>query len=226
MSKLSPFAGLALTLLLLPGCAVFGSKDTDRKLESELANLMLDHQILETRLSLTEDRVIDLQTQVNEIHEKVYSGAATEATEAPAKGAPRKEQAKPAAQPIVQSGAETAYKAALDTFMAHKYKQAEAMFGDFLKKYPKSSLLPNAGYWLGECYYAQKRYDEAILSFQNVVKNYPKHQKAADSLLKTGYSYDKLGDEANARFYLEQVLESYPNTRAAALARAMLSGQA
>lgn len=206
--------------VLLSGCAVFGSKDADERLESELSNLMLDQQILETRLSLAEDRVISLQTQVNEIHEGVYSGAQKDAPvpEAAVKPVQKKEEAKSAAP----SGAEAAYKAALDTFMAHKYKQAEGMFADFMKKYPKSSLIPNAGYWLGESHYAQKRYDEAILNFQSVVKNYPKHHKAADSLLKTGYSYEKLGDRQNARFYLEQVLEIYPNTRAASLARTML----
>lgn len=214
------FTCLALIALLLPGCALFGSKEADEKLESELGNLMLDHQILETRMSLAEDRIISLQTQVNEIHEKVYSGAKAEAT-APAAAvpAPKKDAPKPAVGPAVDS----AYKKALDTFMAHKYKESEAMFADFIKKYPKSSFMPNAGYWLGESYYAQKRYDEAILSFQSVVSKYPRHQKAADSLLKTGYSYERLGDKANARFYLGQVLDLYPDTRAASLARAMLA---
>lgn len=218
MFKFRSFTCLALTALLLSGCAVFGSNEADEKLESELGNLMLDHQILETRLSLAEDRIISLQTQVNEIHEKEYSGGKTAAPQ------PAPVVKKDAPKPAVAPSGESAYKSALDTFMARKYKESEAMFADFIKKYPKSSFMPNAGYWLGESYYAQKRYDEAILSFQSVVSKYPKHQKAADSLLKTGYSYERLGDKANARFYLEQVLELYSGTRAASLARAMLAG--
>lgn len=224
MFKARSFTCLALMVLILPGCAVFGSKEVDEKLESELGSLMLDNQILETRLSLAEDRIISLQTQVNEIHEKTYDGAGKTAAEPTQVAAtPKKDTPKPAAAPTASPSADSAYKKALETFMARKYKESEAMFADFIKKYPKSSFMPNAGYWLGEAYYAQKRYDEAILSFQSVVSKYSKHQKAADSLLKTGYSYERLGDKANARFYLEQVLEIYPDTRAASLARTMLA---
>jgi tol-pal system protein YbgF len=221
MFNVRTFVCLALTALLLSGCAVFGSKETDEHLESELGNLMLDNQILETRLSLAEDRIITLQTQVNEIYEKAHGGAVKDESVKAEAPAIKKEAANPAAQPVA---ADEAYKKALDTFMARKYKESEAMFIDFGKKYPQSSFMPNAGYWLGESYYAQKRYAEAILNFQSVVNKYPKHQKAADSLLKTGYSYECLGDKANARFYLEQVLEIYPTTHAASLARAMLAG--
>lgn len=245
MSNVRLIACLALAVPLLSGCALFGSSETDKKLESDLSNLMLDQQILETRLSLTEDRVISLQTQINEFHGGTQNGAKKPApkaaaskpatsTAAPKASAPKATASKPASQakpaaavapqftPAKASG-EALYKNALDAFMARKYKQSEGLFVEFTQKYPKSSLMPNAGYWLGECYYAQKRYDEAILSFQGVVSSYPRHQKASDSLLKTGYSYDQIGDKANARFYLEQVIELYPTADAAKKARNLLA---
>lgn len=215
MSKLRFLPCLALAALLVPGCAVFGSKEADEKLESELAGLMLDHQILETRLSLAEDRIIALQTQVNEVQDECFKDLKKPET-------PKPVPAKKSAPPAGSGDMGTDYKNALDAFMARKYKESEAMFKAFMQKYPKSKLMPNAGYWLGECHYAQGRFDEAILSFQSVTRAWPKHHKAADSLVKTGYSYVRLGDKANARFYLEQVLVSYPGSRAAALAQAEL----
>lgn len=211
---------LSLIVLCLPGCAMFGSKEADERLENELSTLMLDQQILETRLSLAEDRIISVQGQLKEMQEKEFNAGKKDSTKAEAK----KDQSKQASQPAsAQNEVQTAYKVALDTFYSKKYKESEALFKQFMKKYPDSSLMPNAGYWLGECYYGQKRYDEAILSFQSVVGAYPKHHKAADSLLKTGYSYERLGDKENARFYLQQFMEKYPKSESAPLARAALS---
>lgn len=209
---------LVLAALLAPGCSVFGSKEVDEKLEAELAGLMLDHQILETRLSLAEDRIISLQTQFNEVQEHIFQAEKKAEPAAPA--APKAPKKSPA--PAAPGNLQGDYQSALDAFMARKYKESEAQFTAFVKRYPGSKFIPNAGYWLGECYYAQGRFDEAILSFQSVTRNYPKHHKAADSLVKTGYSYERLGDKANARFYLEQVQASYPNSRASSLAKAAL----
>jgi tol-pal system protein YbgF len=115
-----------------------------------------------------------------------------------------------------------AYTTALNTLEAGQAQVAEALFTNFLTSYPASSLAPNAEYWLGECFYSQKRYSDAILAFQNVTAQYPKHNKASASLLKTAYAYERLSDVQNAIFYLQQLLENYPASEPEALARAAL----
>lgn len=150
--------------------------------------------------------------------------AATSST----KGAPPKKASTSASKPgnfgttVKLSADKVAYNAALATLEKGNATQAERMFKDFLAAYPQSSLAPNAGYWLGEAYYSQKRYDMAILTFQDVVSNYPKHSKAAASLLKTGYSYRAMGDKANAAFYLNALISDFPSSEPAALARPAL----
>ena len=42
-------------------------------------------------------------------------------------------------------------------------------------------------------------------------------------MLKIGMSYQRMSDNQNARFYLEQVVSQHPGTRAANLARQQLS---
>ncbi|MDR2892285.1 MAG: tol-pal system protein YbgF [Deltaproteobacteria bacterium] len=121
-----------------------------------------------------------------------------------------------------KSAERTAYDRALATFDSGQAQGAEALFTDFMRLYPQSDLAPNAEYWLGECFYTQKRYGEAILAFQNVAAQYPEHNKAAAALLKTGYSYEHLSDPQNARFYLQQLLEYYPKSEPAPLARKAL----
>lgn len=224
MFKVRAIMGLCLSTLLLSGCALFGSKETDQKLEQEISALMLDQQILETRLSLAEDRVIAVQEHLNEIQEHLFTADKKTTPAVEVHSRPKiLEKASPKAQSAPSSTASAIYKDALVVYNAGNYKQAESMFKDFVQKYPKNSLAANAGYWLGESYYSQARYADAILAFQAVVRQYPRHDKAAASLLKTGYSYERLADKPNARFYLEQLLENYPKSEPAPLARATLN---
>ena len=93
----------------------------------------------------------------------------------------------------------------------------------FLESYPSSAYAPNALYWIGESHYSQSQWDQAILSFKDVVARFPKHAKAADALLKLGMCYEKLKDKDNARFHYEALLEDFPGSRAAGLAKPKLA---
>ncbi|MFW5734131.1 MAG: tol-pal system protein YbgF [Oceanidesulfovibrio sp.] len=98
-------------------------------------------------------------------------------------------------------------------------EKGRQMLRAFLMEHPDSPLVPNAYYWLGETYYHDKRYAQAILTFKEVTSRFPKDPKAAASMLKIGYSYEMLGDKANARFYLNALIEDYPKSEPAKLAR-------
>ncbi len=115
-----------------------------------------------------------------------------------------------------------AYDKALAAYNSGRYTEGEKLFAQFLQTYPSGRLAPNAGYWLGECYYSQRKFDSAILAFKNVVGKFPRHEKAAASLLKTGYSYAALGDNENARFYIQMLIDDFPNSQTAAMGRKKL----
>ncbi len=93
------------------------------------------------------------------------------------------------------------------------------MFLQFVRENPKSSLLPNALYWLGETWYHEQEYGEAILSFKDVAGRFPDHNKAPAAMLKIGYCYERLNDTNNARFYLQALIDEYPKSEPARLAR-------
>src|SRR6267143_1441576 len=44
--------------------------------------------------------------------------------------------------------------------------KARELFQDFMNRYPKDELAANAQYWLGETYYAEKKWNDAIVEFQ------------------------------------------------------------
>ncbi|GJL65540.1 MAG: hypothetical protein NPIRA05_05110 [Nitrospirales bacterium] len=96
-------------------------------------------------------------------------------------------------------------------------------FRQFLQEYPRSSLASNAQYWLGECYYGQRQYGQAIREFERVMSRYPTSEKVPAALLKIGYSHLGLHDKKAARSMFRQLVRTYPKSHAASKAYARLT---
>ncbi len=102
------------------------------------------------------------------------------------------------------------------------YRTAIARFKEFLKKNPKSRLANNAQYWIGECHYALREFDQAIVEFDTVRRKYPQGEKVPAALLKQGFAFAELGEKVNARLVLQELVEKYPQSQEAARAKTRL----
>ena len=127
---------------------------------------------LETAKKRQQDFYLDLDTRLR----KFETAESTNAAVNPENGA----NSKPASDPA-KEGQE--YEAALNQFKAGKYKEAAAGFGAFVQKYPASSLAPNAQYWLGNAWYAQRDCKRAIEAQSVVTTKYADSAKAPDAWL-------------------------------------------
>jgi tol-pal system protein YbgF len=125
------------------------------------------------------------------------------------------------AQPA--ANAQEHYDNALHLFRNGQYDAARDGFESYLQKYPKSSLTDNAQFWLGECYYAQKRYGEAISAYEKTIKEYPKSDKVSSAMLKQGMAFLELGDSTAGKILLKKVVKEYPNSNQAKIARSKLA---
>ena len=94
------------------------------------------------------------------------------------------------------------YENAIKLLWANKYEQAEKELTE-LKKLKPNDLMPNIQYWLGEVYYANKNFQQAIIEFGEGFSNYPDSIKGPDNLLKLGLSFSNLNkkNEACSAFY-------------------------
>jgi tol-pal system protein YbgF len=115
-----------------------------------------------------------------------------------------------------------AYQAALERLKSRDYAGAEQALQDFIASYPQSLLIDNAKYWMGEAYYVEHRYPEALEAFQRVMREHPDSRKVPDALLKVGYAYYELKRYRESREALSKVLKQYPDAPAAAEARERL----
>ncbi len=97
------------------------------------------------------------------------------------------------------------YENAIKLLWANKFKRAELELLE-LKNINPEDLMPNIQYWLGEVYYANKNFEQAIIEFGEGFKSYPNSIKGPDNLLKLGLSFsnlDRKNDACNAFFELE-----------------------
>jgi tol-pal system protein YbgF len=117
---------------------------------------------------------------------------------------------------------EEMYEAAVGQVKGGNPKKGRETLSDFVTKYPNHKLVPNALYWKGEAFYAEKDYENAILTFQDVVDKYPRGEKAPDAMYKQGLSFLALKDSKNARILLDLVQKKYPKSKAAEMAKKKL----
>ena len=118
----------------------------------------------------------------------------------------------PASSTSESDEADRLYKRALQEYQQNNHEVAIVLFKQYLRQYPKASLAGNAQYWIGESLYAQKQFEAAIVAFDEVIRKYPEDNKVPASLLKQGYAFAELKDVRNARFFLQQVQQKYPNS--------------
>ena len=162
---------------------------------------------LETAKKRQQDFYLDLDTRLRKFEPNAGSSAAVD----PASGANS-----PAADPARES---KDYEAALNQFKAAKYKEAAWAFSAFVKKYPDSSLAPNAQFWLGNAWIAQRNCTKAIEAHSVVTTKHADSPKAPDSWLAMANCQQEMGNPTAARRSLETVVTKYPNSQAADTAR-------
>ena len=114
------------------------------------------------------------------------------------------------------------YASAYQTFKNGNYPKAREAFQSFLAAYPAGEYSDNAQFWIGECFFFEKKYEKAILEYEKVTKKFPSSNKVPYALLKQGISFQNLGDKVSAKLLLQQVIKDYPNTSQARIARSKL----
>jgi tol-pal system protein YbgF len=115
------------------------------------------------------------------------------------------------------------YNTAYRDLIRGNYQLALQGFRQFMQEYPNNELADNAQYWIGEVFYAQGRFPDAIQEFEKVVKLYRSGDKTSSAILKIGYAYLSIGETEQGKIYLEEVIKDYPDSQEANLAKGRLA---
>ncbi len=114
------------------------------------------------------------------------------------------------------------YKEAYELFKSGEYKDSRNKFKAIIGKFREGELLDNSYFWLAETYYKEGLFEDAIISYETLVKNFPKSDKVPGALLKQAYSFLELPDRRTAEAILEQLVERFPDSKEAELAKKKL----
>jgi len=197
-----------------------GVKDDMRAVPSQYQDLLrrIDQLSLDVQ-KVSQDLAAGRPPAQGEAAEKAAKEQAPSKKPEAKTGAPAAAAPQAAAPPAANISPQEAYRMAYNDYLKGNYDLAVESFRLYRQQFPASPLADNALYWIGECRFSQKKYEEAIDNFNEVILTYPEGDKAAAAHLKKGISYMELGkkDEALAAFKL--LVAKYPLQEEARIAQ-------
>jgi tol-pal system protein YbgF len=118
---------------------------------------------------------------------------------------------------------QNAYRDAFSLVREGRYAKAAIAFQKFLESYGGGRYADNAHYWLGEVYYADRKYDQSLAAFQSLVTRFPDSPKRLGAQLKIGFAQHELGKTEAAVAALKKLAAEHPQSAEARLAQDRLS---
>jgi tol-pal system protein YbgF len=113
------------------------------------------------------------------------------------------------------------FDAAMNLLSRAQYDQASQAFRSFAEAHPDDDRASAALYWTGDiAYSAKKDYPEAARDFAELLKKYPKAQRAPEGMLKLGLSLFELNQMKEGCSALAALPAKYPGANAAIATRA------
>ncbi len=173
----------------------------------------------EERVKALEDRNRSMEDRFKAVEAKIDSVASKQA-EAEKAAATAKEISPEGKGPITGMG--EIYKDAFEAYQRGDMEGSRKKFEAFLKQYPHTELSDNAQFWIGETYYAKRDYERAILEYEKAIAKYPEGDKVPAAMLKQAFSFLELGDKTNGKNLLRRVMERYPRSEQAEVAKKRL----
>jgi len=183
--------------------------EADRR--ADFGNLSSQISALQGQLEDTNYRLSQLSQQIASTNQDLKA-----VRSATSPGVPQPPGIAPVSDP------ETLYQTAYSDYLRGNYDLALLGFRQYLESFPETDLADNASYWIGECYYRQQKYADAIAEYDKVLSQWPRSDKTASAQLKRGYAQIELGRKDEGVRQLQGVVRDFPNSDEANLARQRL----
>ncbi|HJN77962.1 MAG TPA: tetratricopeptide repeat protein [Myxococcota bacterium] len=120
------------------------------------------------------------------------------------------------------AGAEELLAEAEAHLVGGRPKIARVMIEKFLRDYPEHEKATEARYRYAETHFNEEDYPRAILLFEEVVTSDPKSPWAPWAMVRQGECFQRMGQDAEATLFWQDVIARYPKTQAAKDAKELL----
>lgn len=115
------------------------------------------------------------------------------------------------------------FDTAIDSFRNGDFRQAAVQLSVMRDRFPDSPYAPSVLFWYASAQYALREFKSAIASYGSFLTAHAKHPRAADARLNLGLSQADAGDRVAARKSLQMVVDQFPESNAAVVAKERLS---
>lgn len=224
------FLLLSLTAVLIvsSACGTFRSKDRDTDqdgMKKEMEDLQKSVTQINLKMANLENQVEFLEARLNEMGQR-ENMPAKPGEQAPQKPEMRPETESPKNEDVAGYASlspEELYQQAIILINQKNYPLGVRLLRKFVAENPSSDQADKAQFWIGEAFFLQKDFNKAIQEYSLVIKNYPNGNNAPDAYLKSAMAYEELKQPKEAENTLRELLERFPDSSAATVAKMKLT---
>jgi len=109
-------------------------------------------------------------------------------------------------------------------FQKGDYRLARSYWEEYLKRYPKGRWVGQTYYWIGETYFKEKNYEEAIIYYQKLIDLPEPNPFKPKAMLKQAEAFLQLKDKKAAEVVLKKLVKTFPGTQEAKEGEKILKG--
>jgi TolA-binding protein len=177
-----------------------------------------------------------LSARLDELSQRLDSQSRPQGAPSGSRPAPLPTPAPGGARAPGDATAEESYKTAYLDFTKGNYTLAIAEFREFVRRYPDAAQADAAQYWIGESYFsmgrtaasagqaekAREALEQSVQEFRKVFVNYPRGTQVPTALYKEALALVELKQMKVARARLQYLVDNFPQSEEAPLARERL----
>ena len=197
--KLKSFLSI-ITICQFSGCGVYEAQVND--------SIEVHNQGIENRVTSLENKIDALKQELNQLEMMIQSQA--------------RDKSEQKLKSNNSGNAKESFESSFELLRKGDYVSAEIALREYIKDFPMGSYTDDAKYWLAESLFSQDKFSEALDIFNEIIVEYPGSEKMMESILKSGFSYQELGDLSSAETIFIRVIRDYPNSSASRLAEERL----
>jgi len=197
--KLKSFLSI-IAICQFSGCGVYEAQVND--------SIEVQNQGIENRVTSLENKIDALKQELNQLEMMIQSQA--------------RDKSEQKLKSNNSGNAKESFESSFELLRKGDYVSAEIALREYIKDFPMGSYTDDAKYWLAESLFSQDKYSEALDIFNEIIVEYPGSEKMMESILKSGFSYQELGDLSSAEAIFMRVIRDYPNSSASSLAEERL----
>lgn len=125
-------------------------------------------------------------------------------------------------KPESEETPQTVYERGQTYYKSRDFVKSRDTFRLYIERFPNERYAGNAQFWIGETFYSEGDYENAILAYEDVLRKYKQSEKTAAAMLKQGFAFAAIGDEKTARILLDRVEKKFPGSPEAEIAASKL----